>query len=55
VSTSKPIPLECKGEPKTTLQTTFTNLSKFNEQEATRKNKFISIGHVPTILPNFKK
>jgi hypothetical protein len=55
VSPSKPIPLECKGEPKTTLRTTFANLFKFGEQEATHKSKFISISHVPTILPDKNK
>jgi hypothetical protein len=50
LSPSKPIPLECKGELKTTLQTTFANLSKFGEQEVTHQKKLISIGHVPTLL-----
>jgi hypothetical protein len=50
MSPSKPIPLECKGELETTLRTTFANLFKFGEREVTRKNKFILVGHVPTVL-----
>ncbi len=55
VSPSKPIPLEYKGEPKTTLQTTFANLSRFGEQKATCKRNFISVGHVPIVFPDKNK
>jgi hypothetical protein len=55
VSASKPIPLKCKGELETRLRTTFGNLFRFDEQEATHKNKFISVGHVLTVFPNQNK
>jgi len=55
VSHFKPIPLKCKGELETRLRTTFANLFRFDEQEATHKNKFISIGHVLTVFSNQNK